>query len=428
MKRNFSRYCKLLLLLCIIFILASIVHTQDVYIQTERTATKMVVVLNEWIAKPRTGSVKSSIANLSAIPKFDLEFTGLFDVVTTSQDINAPLDFGFLKELKAVAATKGTYEVNGTQLEIDTDVYDVAKGSMIWQKAYQGSVESDRDMMHRFSDAILYGFGLSGISNSKIAFISNAQGNKDVYMMDYDGHNAIQLTNDKSIDLSPSWSPDTTKIAYVSYKRGNPDLFVVDIKTRANKSIASFPGQNAAPSWSPDGKYIAASLTKDGNGEIYILSADGNGTPRRLTFNRWIDTSPCWSPSGKQIAFVSDQTGRPQIYIMDATGGNVRRLTYEGNYNASPSWSPRGDYIAYVTMQGNELNLCIIQVDGQGVRQLTTGFGNCENPSWSPDGRHLTFCSNRNGDEQIYSIRVADNQIVQLSNLKGRNTEPDWSK
>jgi TolB protein len=423
-----TRYIKISILLLLSFILVSIVYTQDVYIQTQRTATKMVVVLNEWISKSGTRSVNSSVTNLAGITKYDLEFTGLFDVVTTSQDINTPFDFGFLKELKAVAATKGTYTISGGQLEIDTDVYDVAKGSMVWEKAYAGSIESNRDMMHRFSDAVLYSFGLPGFSNSKIAYISNAKGNKDVYMMDYDGHNAVQLTDDKSIDLSPSWSPDTSRIAYVSYKRSNPDIFVVDVKTRATKSIASFPGQNAAPSWSPDGRYIAASLTKDGNGEIYIIPADGNGTARRLTFNRWIDTSPCWSPSGKQIAFVSDQTGHPQIYIMDATGGNVRRLTYEGNYNASPSWSPRGDYMAYVTMQGNELNLCIIQVDGQGVRQLTTGFGNCENPSWSPDGRHLTFCSNRLGNEQIYSIRVADNQLVQLSNFKGRNTEPDWSR
>jgi TolB protein len=429
MKQNQIRlFIKSLFLITIIFFLGSIVYTQDVYIQTEGTAKKMVVVLNEWVAKSGADSSLYTISNLAEIPKFDLEFTGLFEVVTTSQDTSLEPDFAFLRELKAVAATQGNYSLNNDQLDIETQVFDVAKGSLVWGKKYRGNVNSQREMMHRLSDAILYSFGLPGIGNSKIAFISNAKGNKDVYMMDYDGHNVVQLTNDKSIDLSPSWSPNTTQIAYVSYKRGNPDLYVVDVQSRTTKCIASFAGQNTAPAWSPDGRYIAATLSKDGNGEIYLIPADGNGSPRRLTFDRGIDTSPCWSPSGNQIAFVSDRSGHPQIYIMDAIGSNLRRLTYEGNYNASPNWSPRGDFISYVTLQGNELNLCIVQVDGQGLRQLTTGFGNCENPSWSPDGRHLVFSSNRNGDEQMYAIRVADNQIAQLSNLKGRNTEPDWSK
>ncbi|MCX7918635.1 MAG: Tol-Pal system beta propeller repeat protein TolB [bacterium] len=421
---------KLLILIMLIFLFGSIVHTQDVYLQTEGTVRKIVVVLNEWLAQSGSESSPShySVKNLSAIPKFDLEFTGLFDVITTSQELTAELDYPFLRELKAIVATKGTYSLKGEQLQVDTEVYDVAKGTMIWGKRYTGDVESQREIMHRLSDTILASFGLSGIGNSKIAFISNAKGNKELYMMDYDGYNVIQLTNDKSITLSPSWSPDTTKIAYVSYKRGNPDLYVIDVSSRVTKCIASFQGQNTAPAWSPDGRYIAASLSKDGNGEIYLIPADGHGVPRRLTFDRGIDTSPCWSPSGKQIAFVSDRSGSPQIYIMDAIGSNLRRLTFEGKYNASPNWSPRGDYISYVTMQGNELNICIIQVDGQGLRQLTTGYGNCENPSWSPDGRHICFSSNRYGSEQIFAVRVSDNHIVQLSNLKGNNTEPDWTK
>ncbi|MFB3897156.1 MAG: hypothetical protein ACE14V_12720, partial [bacterium] len=201
MKRHLVGYIHISVIIILILMLVSLVYTQDVYIQTQRTATKLVVVLNEWISKSGTGSVNNTVTNLSGITKYDLEFTGLFDVVTTSQDTNALLDFAFFKDLKAVVATKGTYILNGRQLEIDTDVYDVAKGSMIWQKAYEGPIDANRDMMHRFSDAVLYSFGLPGFSNSKIAYISNAKGNKEVYMMDYDGYNVVQLTDDKSIDL-----------------------------------------------------------------------------------------------------------------------------------------------------------------------------------------------------------------------------------
>ena len=164
------------------------------------------------------------------------------------------------------------------------------------------------------------------------------------------------MTSNKSINLSPVWSPDARSIAFTSYMSGYPYLYrLFPFENRPIQLLAGFRGINSSPAFSPDGQSVALTLSKDGNPEVYVLNL-ATGALRRLTSYAAIDTEPTWSPTGREIAFVSDRAGRAHVFVMDAEGTNVRRLT-QGGFNTQPRWSPKGDTIVYTSRQGNSRSL-----------------------------------------------------------------------
>lgn len=330
-------------------------------------------------------------------------------------------------DLGAQALVKGTYTQDGRDLIVECRVFDVAGQRMITGKRYRGPSDAVASMMHRCADEIMIRFtGEPGIAQTKVAFVSRQNGNKELFVMDQDGSNIRKLTNDRSITLSPAWSPDSREIAVTSYRDRNPDIVAVSLSGNGRRPLSQQPGINSAPAWSPDGTRLALTLSKDGNSEIYTMSRNGTDL-RRLTNHSAIDTSPTWSPTGRQIAFVSDRSGSPQIFVMDAEGSNVRRLTYQGNYNDRPSWSPRGDRLAFVGLEGSRFDVYVMNVDGSGVQRLTMGNGSNESPSWSPDGRFLVFSSTRSGVPQLYRMYDDGSGQQQLTSMDGGALSPVWS-
>jgi TolB protein len=366
----------------------------------------------------------------------DLRMYRFFDLIDNQQFLQeaaqadartGEIAFNEWAELGAQALVKGTYSQEGRDLIVECRLFDVAGQRMITGKRYRGPSDAFASMMHRCADEIMIRFtGEPGIAQTKIAFISRQNGNKELFVMDQNGSNVRQLTSDRSIILSPTWSPDSREIAVTSYRDRNPDLVALGLNGNGRRLLSQHPGLNSAPSWSPDNSRLALTLSKDGNPEIYTMSRTGTDL-RRLTNHPAIDTSPTWSPTGRQIAFVSDRSGSPQVYVMDAEGSNVRRLTYQGNYNDRPSWSPRGDRIAFVAMEGSRFDVYVINVDGSGSQRLTAGSGSNEAPSWSPDGRFLVFSSTRSGVPQLYRMYDDGSGQQQLTFQDGGAQSPVWS-
>jgi len=321
---------------------------------------------------------------------------------------------------------RGEYSVKGDNLTVEFRLFDLVNRKMMTSRRYLGTPKDLRRFAHSFADEILLIVtGEKGCFTTHIAFVSSQTGNKEIVIMEWDGHNLLQLTRNGSINLNPDFSSDGREIIFSSYKRGNPDLYRRALSNTVEVLLSNRKGLNITGAWSPDGSRIALSLSKDGNSEIYTIARDGSN-PTRLTINPAIEVSPTWSPDGSQLAFVSDRLGKPQIFVMNADGGNVRRLTTSGSYNVNPSWSPKGDKIAYARMQGGAFQIFTINSDGTGDTQLTT-VGSSENPTWSPDGRLLAFSSKRGGVEAIYVMRSDGTGQTRVSQSKGFSTQPTWS-
>jgi TolB protein len=307
-------------------------------------------------------------------------------------------------------------------------LYDVKSERFIVGKRYQTEKSGLRLIAHKMADELMKLYGEKPVFSTRVALVSNRDGNDEIYMMDYDGANQTRITFNKVKDYMPAWSPDQRTIAFTSYKRGNADLYLRNIYEGKETLIAS-KGTNYAAAFSPDGKKLAfcSTMSEDGNAEIYVLDMETMKV-KRLTYNSAIDTAPSWSPTGREIAFTSDRTGQgaPQVYIMDAEGSNVRKVSFGGNYFDSPAWSPTGDRIAYVSRVENIFDLYILNLRTNQTTKLTESNARNETPTWSPDGRHIVFTSNMSGSLQIYTIDYDGTNLRRLTD-RGENKLANWT-
>ncbi len=401
---------------------------QEVRLEIKTSEVRLIRLYIAGFVSSSGGQAASSAKQFEEVVSSDLAFSGMFDIRRVQPKDVSPL----LATLKGQGGLTEQYLVDGRTLAeadkliFEGRMFDARSSKEVLSKRYKFGEGALRSAAHRFADEILLQLtGERGISSTSIAFISDIAGPKEVFVVDCDGNGMKRLTAEKSLCLSPKWSPDGQRIAYTSYSRGNPDLHVVGRYGGKPGVLSAFRGLNSSPAWSPDGKRIALTLTKDGNAELYLMNSDGSGL-RRLTKHPAIDSSPSWSPNGRHIAFTSDRSGSPQVYVMESDGSNVRRLTFAGSYNDSPAWSPKGDRIVYAARAGNNFQIYITDVAGTGIAQLTNSRGNNENPSWSPDGRHIAFSSSRDGKRQIY-VMNADGANVRRLTSSGENFSASWS-
>ena len=181
----------------------------------------------------------------------------------------------------------------------------------------------------------------------QIAFTSDRDGNRNVYVMNANGSGQTRLTSHPEHDWWPTWSPDGTRIAFTSLRDGDAEvgdaeIYVIYITTeRAGElvNLTNNTGNDYRPAWSPDGQRIAFYSTRDGNREVYVMNADGTGQ-RNLTKNPADDWYPAWSPDSQQIAFTSTRDGNQEIYTMDLDGGRQRNVSENPARDTTPSKGP----------------------------------------------------------------------------------------
>jgi len=421
---------KIMLLALFMLMISGAVAAGDEYLEVTASPDRKVSLA---IPPPITqggGENREIALDVADALRFDMELTGRYAILNTSAAGGGGVrpgefDFAPWRAVGAEFLIKSGYTLTGGQVILECRLYDVASGKQLLAKRFSGGTRDVRRMAHTFSDEILLlTTGERGPFTGKIAFVSKRSGNKEVYLMDYDGHHVQRITANRSINLNPDFSPSGREIIYTSYKKGNPDLYRRDLFSTAESRISAHPGINITGSWSPDGSRIALSLSRDGNAEIYVISKDGRQMTR-LTRTSAINTSPSWSPDGSRIAFLSDRLGKPQIFVMNADGSKPSRLTTSGAYNVSPAWSPKGDRILYCRQQGG-FQIYSIAPDGSDDRQLTESGSN-EHPRWSPDGRFITFSSSRDGGQAIYVMRADGTGQTRVSRGGGADSHPVWS-
>jgi len=363
----------------------------------------------------------------------DLDRTGMFVIQGPTELAAAHLtgdqakDFEQYRALGNEVVLLGEVYEEAGRLALEGRVFDLKSGQSILGKRYRGSFDLSRRMAHSFSDeVVLYFTGRRGIALTSLAFSSDRSGNKEIYLMDYDGFDQRPITAHKSISMSPDWSPTGDSIAYVSFFDGFPGIYMVDLQSGLKKPMVTDGALNISPSFSPDGKRIAFTRSLEGNSEIFIANRDGSGM-KRLTFSPGIDTNPAWSPTGAFIAFTSSRAGEPNIYVMDAEGTNLRRVSFEGTYNDGAAWSPDGKQLAYASRRrGHEFDIVVTDVAMLGNQVLTTGPGTHEAPTWSPDGRFIAYQSSVAGRTQVRVMR-SDGSHSELLTAEGNNFAPSWS-
>jgi TolB protein len=366
------------------------------------------------------------------IVRQDLDFSDRFRVQDAPAGTRpvAPTAIGEWAERGADWVLAGDVRPQGSGLALRLGLLDAVYGTVKGERTFQLPRAADRGFrmaVHAAADEVVrWAVGEPGMAASRIAYVLQGRGSKEIYMVDWDGENVQRVTSDGSIALSPAWSPDGSRIAYTSFRSGVPALYERSLGSGQDREISRRDGLNITPAYSPDGRAIAFAATVAGNTEIAVTT--GGGGFEALTRGRRSDSlSPTFSPDGSRIAFVSNRLGEPHVYVMQR-GGEPRLLSEyrygTQGYNTSPDWSPRGSAIAFHTRVGGTPQLAVVDAAG-GRPRVLTNRGSNEDPSWAPDGRHLVFASDRDGGG-LFVIDVISGRTRQL--LRGRGYGlPDWS-
>ncbi|MBI3894462.1 MAG: Tol-Pal system beta propeller repeat protein TolB [Acidobacteria bacterium] len=371
----------------------------------------------------------------------DLDYAGIFELAPRSfYPLSLPARPTDLKleewsgpPVSAQMVVLGNASQAGDQVVIEGWLVDPRNATqpVVLGKRYaeEANERAVRQAAHKFANEIIFrlGGGVPGIAESKIAFVRRVSPRvKEIWVMDYDGAGAEQITHLNTLSLTPAISVDGTQIAFTTYLNDNPEIMIYSLLTRKPLPFFNRRGLNTTPTWSPDGSQIAFTSSVTGDPEIYVADVQGK-IIRRLTAARGVDISPSWNPkTGAQIAFVSDRGGSPKIYMMDKDGANVTPLVTEGTQALDPAWSPNGRLIAFTWGKEGEYNIHIMDVATHEIVQLTSGSRRNEHPSWAPDNRHISFTSNRTGVSQIWTM-LADGSRQRQLTFQGENTEPVWS-
>jgi dipeptidyl aminopeptidase/acylaminoacyl peptidase len=246
--------------------------------------------------------------------------------------------------------------------------------------------------------------------NGRIAFVSERDGNREIYVMNADGSGQTRLTNTTADEWGPAFSPDGSRIAFESRRDGNGEIYVMEADGSGQTRLTYNAALDGEPAFSPDDRKIAFSR----GGDIYVMNADGSG--QTLVANNGYE--PEFSLDGSKIVFVSFRDGDAEIYVMNADGSGQMRRTNDPAWNWLFSLSPDGGKIAY-TRWGGLFNPYIYVMNANGTEHiLTNGAAWDSSPAFSPDGTKIAF--NRGAD--IYIMNANGSGQTRLTN----GSHPDW--
>ena len=280
----------------------------------------------------------------------------------------------------------------------------------------------------------------------KVVFSSNRDGNWDIWTMNPDGSDPVNLTQDVASDLHPTWSPTGEQILFTSFREEGkePSLYLMDVDGNNIRKVLDNWYSRSSATWAPDGKRIASVH----DGVLYIATIDGKSVEPVAQTGFESVGDPAWSPSGKEIAF---------IYYKSKQGYELRLLNVEtlkqtillGELNkypvkSDPAWSPDGEQITFVLHKWrtilnfidaanwqDEETIYVINRDGSNLRQLVSEKGpDALHPTWSPDGNEIIYQQGIHlpeiGDiRQLFKINVNSRRKTQLTH-KGSNSGADW--
>jgi Tol biopolymer transport system component len=259
-------------------------------------------------------------------------------------------------------------------------------------------------------------------ASGRIAFMSERDGNFEIYAMNADGSGQTRLTANAAEDSDPAWSPDGTRIAFTSERDGN-QIYTMNADGSGQTRLTNNGGSE--PAWSPDGTRIAFASNRDGNLEIYAMNADGSGQTR-LTTAAAEDRVPAWSPDGTRIAFMSRRDGNAEIYVMNADGSGQMRLTTNSRDDSGPAWSEDGQRIAFASRRDGNAQIYVMNADGSGQTRLTANAAMDRDPAWSPDGTGIAFWSDRDGNGEIYGMNADGSGQTRLTANDADDYLPAW--
>jgi TolB protein len=303
------------------------------------------------------------------------------------------------------------------------------------------------------------------LKNTRIAFVSDRDGNPDphfytgdgqgeIYVMNADGSNVTKLTNSGTANRGPSWSPDRKRIAFMS-NRANTEMWDIYVMNADGSNVIKLTenhGDNFNPNWSPDGQKLVFSSNFGAVLNIFMMNADGSNIRKITEMNPPNSAfAPIFYNNGMDIICMSNCEGSMAVLKIDLATGNLTNLTQLNNKSSGwPNLSPDGHKIVYYSYTSDHIDLrhprtdiFIMNLDNSESTRLTaTSLDEVPKwnmyPDWSPDGTKIIFSSNRSQGiwqqygidapiTQLYIMDADGNNVFRIPYIWGNNWDASWS-
>lgn len=354
-------------------------------------------------------------------PDFDVITEGSIEVITNttgSDKDDDRYDMSIDGDFKGSIANYG----KTTFTDIEQGNHQLELSAIAENCSVNGDNPRAVDIIAGDTTSTTFEVSCAAITNGKIAFSSTRDGDEEIYLMNSDGTNVQQLTDNSAGDFKPVISHDGQKIAFISDRGTKTNLYVMDETGNNVQQITSSDSYAQDPSWSPDDTELVFTDDRSGNAELYTINADGSNL-QQVTDSDYNVSSPSWSPDGQKIAFHRPANLQYQIviYTINPDGTGLNNLTAADNsYESEPAWSPDGSHILF----RKSSDLWTMSPSGTDKSQLTANPGKQElSPSWSPDGQKIAFELN-NSIYVMNAVGTAKATLIERSDVT--NNYPFW--
>jgi TolB protein len=345
---------------------------------------------------------------------------------------------------------RGNLETPDWLVELDIDIQGLPHDGKSGQRTPTDFLNQLNNLMNDNTLFKLQAFGTGGthrgslvitdITNSgmteKIVWSSDRSGNDDIWIMNSDGSDKIQLTNNVARDIQPMISPNGEKIAFMSERTGSAEVWIMDLDGGNQTQLTN--GGGHGPAWLPDGTKIY--YNGPGPYEVSFMNVDGSNKQ----YIGLLGTSISISPDGSRFHYRPQPSSSPNTYnlfLANLDGTDIVNLSalasltgYE-NLSGKNAWGSNGmmlfrsiqpSHPSHVT---TNYHIWYVMEDGSDAGPILEETNQAHAiPSWSPDETQIVFVSKRLNNDN-YNIWIMDSDgsnLIQLTFYSGYDSDPHW--
>lgn len=261
-----------------------------------------------------------------------------------------------------------------------------------------------------------------------LVFVSERSGSAQLYRLDLDSRETMQLTFESGGAAAPRWVELLGAVVFAGGGEAvEPELDALVPDGTAPAFLMPNPAGagGEVPDWSDGGRKMLFSAFEGGQRELFVANAEGERLAR-LTDHPANDRQPRLSPDGTRVAFISDRDGDDDLFVLELGSGTVTNLTASPGRESAPEWSPDGSSLLFLRSEKGGQELYLLALPGGAPMALAPELEGARAGRFSPDGEWIAFAARADGDVELFRIRPDGSGVERLTARPGLDHQPVW--